>query len=124
MTGLLYDTGALIAAQRNDRRVWAIHRRALERRIVPVVPAGVLTEAWRGHDVTTDRFLAGTRTEPLTAPAARRAGYLLAGATAEPVDAMVTEAARRLGSAVLTSDYTDIEALAAAGGFRLNIIPV
>jgi hypothetical protein len=47
MTAFVYDSGALIAAEDNDRRIWTIHRRALERRAVPIVPAGVLTEAWR-----------------------------------------------------------------------------
>lgn len=31
---MTYDTGALIAAERNDRRLWALHRRALERGLV------------------------------------------------------------------------------------------
>lgn len=30
MPGITYDTGALIAAERNNRRIWALHRRALE----------------------------------------------------------------------------------------------
>ena len=43
MAGITYDTGVLIAAERGDRRVWALHRRSLERGMVPTVPAG----AWR-----------------------------------------------------------------------------
>jgi len=38
----------LIAAERNVRRIWALHRRALERGLVPTVPAGVLGQGWRG----------------------------------------------------------------------------
>jgi hypothetical protein len=46
--GLVYDTGALIAAESNDRRMWALHARALQRGVLPVVPATCLVEAWRG----------------------------------------------------------------------------
>ncbi len=44
--GFTYDTGALIAADRDERRLWARHRALLTRREVPVVPAPV--QAWRG----------------------------------------------------------------------------
>jgi hypothetical protein len=43
--GLTYDIGALIAAERNDRTMWALHRAALVRGLLPVVPSGVLAEA-------------------------------------------------------------------------------
>ncbi len=122
MSEVVYDTGALIAAQRNERRMWALHRRVLERGVVPVVPAGVITEAWRGNDAVLARFLDGTRCEELTAEAARAAGVLLAGAAVEAVDATVAEAARRLGGAVVTSNFVDIRNLATAGGFPLDII--
>jgi hypothetical protein len=29
VSGLTYDTGALLAAEAADRRIWALHRRAL-----------------------------------------------------------------------------------------------
>ncbi len=118
----MYDTGALIAAQRNERRMWALHKRALERGTVPVVPAGVITEAWRGNDAVLARFLDGTRCEALTASAARAAGVLLAGAAVEAVDATVAETAHRVGGAVVTSNFADLNELAAAGGFALDII--
>ena len=73
MTGLTYDTGALIAAERSDRRMWALHRRALERGAAPVVPAPVLVEGWRGS-VQTARLLQGCQVEDLDQPAARAAG--------------------------------------------------
>ena len=66
MTAFVYDTGELIAAEDNVRGIWTMHRRALERRAVPIVPAGVLTEAWRGakHSPSLARFLAGVQVEP------------------------------------------------------------
>jgi len=45
--GLTYDTGALVAAERNDRLVWSLHRAALHE-ASPTVPAAVLAEGWRG----------------------------------------------------------------------------
>ena len=37
-----YDTGVLIAADRNDRQVWADHRARLEAGVVPVTTAPVV----------------------------------------------------------------------------------
>lgn len=42
--GILYDTGALIAADRESRRMWAIHARALQRGVRPIVPVGCIVE--------------------------------------------------------------------------------
>jgi hypothetical protein len=48
MRGVTYDTGALVAAERNNRQMWALHAGYLAEEIIPTVPAGVLAEAWRG----------------------------------------------------------------------------
>ena len=53
--GLTYHTGALIAGDRSDRRAWALHRRALERQIVPMVPAGVLAQGLEKPSAGTAR---------------------------------------------------------------------
>ena len=45
MTGVTYDSGALIAAERSERRMWARHRALLLRRVVPTVPAPVIASA-------------------------------------------------------------------------------
>lgn len=122
---LVYDTGALLAAERNDRRVWLIHKRALQRDAQPTVPAGALAEGWRGNAPNLARFLDGTDVDVLTDERARRSGLLLAGVTGvEVVDAMVVEAAVRLGASVLTSNHDDLAALADAVGRKLNLIQV
>ena len=36
-----YDTGALVAAERNDRAMWALHAAFLAEEVVPAVPAPV-----------------------------------------------------------------------------------
>jgi hypothetical protein len=82
MHGITYDTGALIAADRNDRRMWALHAGFLALEISPTVPAPVLAEAWRGgsRQASLARLLALCTTEPLTEEqsqgrrCARRAG--------------------------------------------------
>ena len=52
MTGITYDTGVLIAAERGDRRVWALHRRSLERGMVPLDEArGDLVLSSDGRDL-------------------------------------------------------------------------
>jgi predicted nucleic acid-binding protein len=125
MTGFVYDTGALVAAERDDRRFWLLHGRALARGRAPLVPTPVLAEAWRGRTAMA-RLLSGCRVEPLDAPRARAAGLLL-GSCAKPVgatDAVVVEAALRRGHAVVTSDRHDIEALAAGVNRRVDVIVV
>ena len=37
MAGVTYDTGALIAAERNDRSLWALHAGFLAEEVVPTV---------------------------------------------------------------------------------------
>ena len=48
MGGVTYDTGALVAADRNNRRMWALNAGYLAAEVIPAVPAPVLAEAWRG----------------------------------------------------------------------------
>ena len=48
--GVTYDTGALIAADRGERRMWARHRALLALREVPTVPAPVVAQSWRGGE--------------------------------------------------------------------------
>ena len=79
--GLTYDTGALVAAERNDRLVWSLHRAALRRGLPPTVPAGVLAEGWRGGpQANLSRLLQGCDIEDLTKAQARAVGAAAARA--------------------------------------------
>jgi hypothetical protein len=111
--GVTYDTGALIAAERSDRQVWAVHRRALERGIVPTVPAGVLGRGWRGGpQVQMSRLLLGCRVEDLDEARARATGAACGVAgTSDVVDASVVVGAAARGDLVVTSDPGDLERL-------------
>jgi predicted nucleic acid-binding protein len=125
--GLTYDSGALIAAERGQRRMWLIHGRALARGVRPVVPAGVLAEVYRSaRQVNLARLLGTCRIEPLDEDKARRAGALLASCPVSPaaVDASVAEGALRRGDAVVTGNPDHIRALAGGAGRRLAVIPV
>ena len=122
-SGLTYDTGALIAAERDDRLLWALHRAALARGLAPTVPAGVLGEAWRGGPQRhLSGLLKGCRIESLTETQARAVGVLIArSGVPDTVDAAVTEGAIRRNDAVVTSNRTHIEQLASAAHRQIAI---
>lgn len=122
--GVTYDTGALVAAERGERRMWARHRALLMARIAPTAPAPVVAQAWRGggRQALLARLLRGCDVEALDGALARSAGALAAKAgTADVVDACVTEGALRRRDLVISSDPADLEALAAAVNRRLEV---
>jgi predicted nucleic acid-binding protein len=124
MPGATYDTGALIAVERRDRRMLARHAWLVQRDIVPTVPAPVVAEAWRGgsRGAALARLLATCEVDPLTDEQARRVGEL-AGAAGhhDVVDVTVVEGAARRHDVVLTSDAEDIAAIARAASVALVI---
>jgi hypothetical protein len=121
---LTYDTGALVAADRGERRMWLRHKALLEHREVPSVPAPVLAQGWRGgaRQALLSRLLAGCQVEALDEVHARAVGALATRAgTPDVVDATVVEGALRRGDVVLSSDPEDMRAIAAAAGHRLEV---
>lgn len=125
MAGATYDTGALIAAERNDRRMWALHLGFIAEEVVPVVPAPVLAEAWRGgaRQASLARLLTGCEIEPMDGDQARRVGALI-GRTGvdDVVDVTVVDGAKRQGSdVVVTSNTTNIRQIAQSAGARFKI---
>ena len=126
MGGVTYDTGALVAAERNQREVWAVHRRALERGILPTVPAGVLAQAWRGGpQAELSRLLKGCRIEELDEVRGRAAGQACGRArTSDVIDAAVVVGALARGDLVVTSDRRDITKIAAALDASMDIIAI
>jgi predicted nucleic acid-binding protein len=121
VTGITYDTGALVAAEAGRRDLWALHTRALQGGFQPVVPAGVLAQGWRGGpQAQISRLLRGCRIETLTEAGARAAGHACArSGTRDVVDASVVCGALARGHLVVTSDPDDLERIAAALGRRL-----
>lgn len=124
MNGVTYDTGALIAADHNDRRMWALHAGFLALEVCPTVPSPVLAEAWRGgpRQASLARFLAMCAIEPLTEDQAKAVGALAARADHDDiVDVAVVEGAIRRHDAVVTSNPTHIRTIADATRTRLTI---
>lgn len=124
MAGVTYDTGALIAAERNDRRMWALHAGLLAEEVVPVVPAPVLAEAWRGgpRQASLARLLAMCDVEEMSVQQARDVGVLAGKAGHDDiVDVTVVEGAARRGDAVVTANRSHIEKIAAATGKKILI---
>lgn len=122
--GVTYDAGALVAADRGERRMWARHRALLQLRQVPTVPAPVVAQAWRSgsRQARLPRFLVGCNVEQLDDPQARRVGDLLAkSALNDVVDAAVVEGALRRGDLVISSDPADLSSLAAGLGRHLEV---
>ena len=122
-TGVTYDSGALVAAERNDRVMWSLHRAALRRGLPPTVPVGVLAEGWRGGpQATLSRLLKGCDIEDLTKGLARAVGALAARADHDDiVDVSVVEGAVRRNHAVVTSNAAHIRKVAAAAGATIVI---
>jgi hypothetical protein len=121
-----YDTGALLAAEAGNRRMWALHRKTLERSHTPTVPAAVLAQAWRGGpQPVLSMFLDGCASEPLDEATARLAGAMLGrSGSADVVDASVVVGAVHRADAIVTSDRRDIEHLADAVSRRADIIAI
>ena len=112
---VVYDAGALVAADRNDRRVWANHRARLESGIVPITTAPVVAQASRSvRQVQLRRFLVGCEVVAFDSSDAHRVGSLLAAArSSDVVDAHVVVVAGRNNATVITSGPKDLRRLAA-----------
>ena len=122
--GVTYDTGALIAAGRGERRVRAWHRALPGRRAVPTVPAPVVAQSWRGsaRQAQLARLLAGCDVEVIDDGQARAAGGLAARAgTTDIAGACVVEGALRRRDLAVSSGPGDLQSIASAAGHRLGI---
>jgi hypothetical protein len=124
LMGVTYDTGALVAADRGERRMWVRHRALLALREVPTVPAPVVAQGWRGgsRQALLARFLVGCDVEALDDQQARAVGSLAARAgTPDVVDACVVEGALRRHDLVVSSDPDALRGIATAAGRRLEV---
>jgi hypothetical protein len=112
---VVYDAGALLAAERNDRRFLVRHSRLVGHEDRLLVPAPVLTQVWRGgqRQVTLVRTLRACDIVATTEAIARSAGVLLARSrTSDAVDAIVVATALTERAAlVVTGDPEDLQLL-------------
>lgn len=109
----VFDTGALIAAERDDAwvlRYFELRQRGLARVTIPRV---VLLEWWRGRTDRREKILAAaTSVDPLADDIAKAAGVAQAkvrGAT--PIDAAVIATASLRDGMVVTRDVRDFAQL-------------
>ncbi len=109
-----FDTGMLIALERRKRRALDAFQAIIRRGLLPVVPAVVLAEWWRGRTDIREELLASLLVEDMPPALCRAAGDALAavrGATL--VDSVVmASASLRGGGVVYTSDPDDLSRLA------------
>jgi predicted nucleic acid-binding protein len=108
-----FDTGMLIALERRKRAAWDAFRAIVRRGLLPVVPAVVYVEWWRGRSDDREEILDSVLVEGMESPLCRAAGEALGsirGATL--ADAVVmASAALRGGGVVYTSDIADFRHL-------------
>lgn len=116
MPGLTLDAGALIAFERNDRRVVALIARCLEHGLGLAVPAGVVGQVWRDgrRQARVARLLGASEVEIeiLDDQRARDAGQLCGVRhSSDVIDASIVLCARSRGHRIVTSDPDDLERL-------------
>ena len=121
---LVLDSGALVALERNERRMWVRLKAAQVEGDLPLTHAGVLGQVWRGgrRQARLSQALEGIDVRPLDESVGRAAGQLLAAAgLADVIDAGVVLLATD-GDEIVTVDREDFEQLAAASGRHVELI--
>jgi len=124
---LVLDAGAFLAVERGDRDVVALVKRERLAGRPPVTNGGVVAQVWRGghgRQAGVARLLAGVDVTALDDGLGRRAGMLLARSRqSDAIDAAVVCLASD-GDDILTSDPSDLLALAEAAETHVDLIAV
>jgi predicted nucleic acid-binding protein len=122
---VVYDTSALLAAERRNPDFLALHDELTAARIRPIVPVVVLAQAWRGgpqHQIS--RVLKACDLLPDDERTGRAAGLACAASgTTDVVDAIVVATAVRHQAPVVTSDPGDLTHIADALGVKIRLYP-
>jgi predicted nucleic acid-binding protein len=112
MVALTFDTGALIALERGDKRMRIVLETATLDEVPITVPSVVIAEWWRGRGKRREDILSAIDVEPTTERLARLAGEALAAVRGSTVvDAIVMASASQRGGVVYTSDVRDLDRL-------------
>jgi predicted nucleic acid-binding protein len=108
-----FDTGMLIALERRKRRATEAFRNVIRRGFLPVVPAVVYVEWWRGRSDIREEILAAVILEDMAPALCRAAGEALGAVRGSTLaDAVVmASAALRGGGVVYTADVEDLSRL-------------
>ena len=125
MPAIVYDTGALLAAERGNPDFLALHDELTSARIRPLVPVVVLAQAWLGgpqHQIS--RVLKACDILPDDQRTGRAAGVACAASgTTNVVDAIVIVTAVRHQAPVVTSDPGDLTRIADSIGVKIRLFP-
>jgi hypothetical protein len=120
---VVYDAGALIAADRSDREVWADHRVRLELGVVPATTAPVVSQVSRSpRQAQLRRFLRGCDIVDFSAEDAHEVGALAGkSGVSDVVDVHVVLVAGRRRYGVVSSDGDDLRPIAAVAAATVLI---
>ena len=123
MRAIVYDTGALLAAERRNPDFLALHDELTSAHIRPIVPVVVLAQAWRGgpqHQIS--RVLKGCDILPDDQRTGRAAGVACAASgTTDVVDAIVIATAVQHQAPIVTSDPRDLTQIADSIGVKIRL---
>jgi predicted nucleic acid-binding protein len=108
-----FDTGMLIALERRKRRATEAFRAIVRRGFLPIVPAVIFVEWWRGRTDIREEILAAVIIEDMLPALCRAAGEALGSVRGSSLaDAVVmASAALRGGGVVYTADVDDLQRL-------------
>lgn len=124
---LLLDAGAFVAVERGDRDIVALVKRERLAGRSPLSHGGIVAQIWRGgagRQSEVARLLQGVDVKPLDEELGKMAGVLLARSGADDaIDAALVCLATD-GDDVLTSDPSDLRALAQAARVHVELIPI
>lgn len=124
---LILDSGALIAAEKSDRRFWILWKKAVVQDFELIIPCTVLAQSWRGSKSGSRMAIVVNSCviESLSAKSARAIGELCGKAdTSDVVDAHVVLAAHQRNAAIVTSDPDDISHLASFLNRSLRVLDI
>lgn len=126
MAGLTLDSGALIAAERGDRRFWSLWERAVRRDLEVTVPANVIAQVYRGaRSAVVARLLKACLVEVVDARFAMLAGEASARAgVRDVVDVSVVVGAASRRDYIVTSDCADLARVVAHVRGVAGLIPI
>jgi hypothetical protein len=124
---LVLDSGALIALERGDRRIWRLLKDERAAGRMAVSHGGIVGQVWRGTGPRQARLalaLGGIDVRPVDDARGRSAGELLARTRGRDViDAALVLLAVD-GDLILTSDPDDIATLVEATHLTVEIVEV
>jgi hypothetical protein len=123
VAAIVFDSGALIALERGDRRIAVLLDEAAAGGVEAVTSSACVAEVWRdpARQARLTRALAGFQERSLDPAAARACGTLLASTRTSDIADVALSGLARDGDTILTSDPHDIARLLGARGIDAQV---